>query len=91
MFWRAPNSPSELRSAVHRATDLARAFLLLEDELESRVPVGERAPHPRRLSPRPTRAVERRPGAGLPRPQYCISPVARPRACMPASPARAGR
>ena len=61
--------------ALRRAVDLARAFILLEDpELSgSRVPVAE-PPHPHR-APLRSMGGTRRPGAGVPRAQTCLSPV----------------
>jgi hypothetical protein len=71
-----PASPPTLPATLVRAAGLARAFLLLED-----VTSGSRAfadgvlehPHrqPMRASGRP-----RRPGAGSPRVQVCLTPVA---------------
>lgn len=61
--------------ALRRAASLARAFILLEDpELSGpRTPDGE-PPHPHRV---PLRLMggTRRPGAGVPREQPCLSPV----------------
>ena len=63
--------------ALRRAATLARAFILLEDpELSGpRTPDGE-PQHPHRV---PLRLLggTRRPGAGVPRVQPCLSPVAR--------------
>jgi hypothetical protein len=62
--------------ALRRAASLARAFILLEDpELSGpRAPGGESV-HPHRV---PLRTLEgpRRPGAGVPRAQHCLTPVA---------------
>jgi hypothetical protein len=62
--------------ALRRAADLARAFILLED-LEPSAPrtlVDEHPHHPHRV---PLRLMggTRRPGAGVPREQRCLSPV----------------
>jgi hypothetical protein len=61
--------------ALRRAASLARAFILLEDhELSGpRTPDGE-PQHPHRV---PLRLMggTRRPGAGVPREQRCLSPV----------------
>ena len=61
--------------ALRRAASLTRAFILLEDpELSgSRVPVGEPL-HPHR-APLRLMGGTRRPGAGVPRAQACLSPV----------------
>jgi hypothetical protein len=63
--------------ALRRAADTARAFILLEDpELSGpRTPVGE-PPHPHRVPLRPLGGATRRPGAGVPRAQVCLTPVA---------------
>ena len=62
--------------ALRRAVAYARAFILLEDpELSgARVPCGEPA-HPHRAPLRPRRGA-RRPGAGVPREQHCLTPLA---------------
>jgi hypothetical protein len=60
-------APLTLRERLRRAADIARAFVLLEDQvweddLEARGPIGELAGHPHREPLRsPLRA--RRPGA----------------------------
>jgi hypothetical protein len=63
--------------ALRRAANLARAFILLEDDELSgpRTPVDE-PEHPHRV---PLRFMggTRRPGAGVPRAQICVSPVQR--------------
>ena len=71
-----PATSPTLQTSLVRAAGLARAFLLLEDDS-----IGPRAfadgvlehPHrqPMRASGRP-----RRPGAGSPRVQLCLTPVA---------------
>jgi hypothetical protein len=72
-------APLTLRERLRRAADIARAFVLLEDQvweddLEARGPIGELAGHPHREPLRsPLRA--RRPGAAQPRPQVCLCPV----------------
>jgi hypothetical protein len=73
--------------ALRRAAALARAFILLEDselavtagdELSgARGPAGE-LEHPHRVPP-PSRLGARRPGAGVPRPQPCLTPIERTR------------
>jgi hypothetical protein len=81
-----PSAPSaSLRRRVARAAGLARAFLLLEDDSLDDVSdphelPGGLTPHPHRSPLRAPRR-SRRPGAGLPRPVRCISPV---RAQLPA-------
>lgn len=64
--------------ALRRAASLTRAFILLEDpELSgAHAPAGEPL-HPHRV---PLRSMggARRPGAGVPRAQACLSPVQRP-------------
>lgn len=63
---------------LRRAAALVRAFILLEDP----EPSGPHAPgagfsaHPHRRPLRPL-AGPRRPGAGWPRPQHCLTPVLR--------------
>jgi hypothetical protein len=82
MFWRSPDDPVEIarsaRRAVHGAAGLFRAFILLEDPaldgFEAHELAGGSAPHPHRVPLRPRRG-QRRPGAALPRPQHCVSPV----------------
>lgn len=65
--------------ALRRAADLARAFILLEDpELSSpRVPDGGSQHHPHRAPLRPLGGATRRPGAGVPREQTCLTPLER--------------
>jgi len=60
---------------LRRALALARAFILLEDpELSGAHGPGERSAHPHRVSLR-SRPGARRPGAGVPRPQHCLTPI----------------
>jgi hypothetical protein len=69
-------SSTLLPTSLVRAAGLARAFLLLEDEpLSPRVFADGVLEHPHR---QPMRASgrPRRPGAGSPRAQVCLTPVA---------------
>jgi hypothetical protein len=82
MFWRSTEKPVRIarsaRRAVHDAAGLFRAFILLEDPeldgLEPRELAGVSSTHPHRVPLRPRRG-QPRPGAVLPRPQHCVSPV----------------
>ena len=71
-----PASPPTLPATLVRAAGLARAFLLLEDDSSGSHAFADGVlehPHrqPMRASGRP-----RRPGAGSPRVQMCLTPVA---------------
>ena len=74
---------STLAQRALGALDLARSFLLLEDdyEVDWEVDADEPAqvPHPHRV-PLRGRARERRAGAPAPRPHLCLSPVENVRA-----------
>ena len=63
--------------ALRRAADLARAFVLLEDPELSRplAPAGGSEHHPHRAPLRPLGGATRRPGAGVPREQRCLTPI----------------
>jgi hypothetical protein len=82
MFWRSTDESVRIarsaRRAVHGAAGLFRAFILLEDPeldgLEPRELAGVSSTHPHRVPLQPRRG-QRRPGAVLPRPQHCVSPV----------------
>jgi hypothetical protein len=84
MFWRSFVDPVQIarpaHRAVHGAAGLFRAFMLLEDPVLDggfeghHELTGGSAPHPHRTPLRPRRG-QRRPGATLPRPQHCVSPV----------------
>jgi hypothetical protein len=80
MFWTAPTHERlgesyGWRSGLVRAAGLARSFLLLEDDsLAGEPPVQTQ--HPHRSPPRNT-FRRRRPGAGVPPPQPCLSPLTR--------------
>jgi hypothetical protein len=80
MFWRTTHLRPTAR-AVHRALDLARAALLLDQPFEDTgEPVDARAYHPHRNPPRRARR-RRRPGAVLARPQHCTIPLVRAAPC----------
>src|SRR5215218_9775780 len=72
-------APALWREGLRHATDIARAFILLEDpiwedDLEAHGPLGEPAGHPHREPLRPALRA-RRPGAAQPREQVCTSPL----------------
>lgn len=83
-----PEAAPGWRAAAGRALGLARAFLTLDDpDLQAR---SAGAPHARVEPPahphrQPLRPVlrSRRPGAAAPRPQVCLTPVARRPARVP--------
>jgi hypothetical protein len=81
--------PRNWRDAVRRAVDLAVAFATLADELGDDVPHGSvdhPALHPHR-APLRAQSAPRRPGAGAPRPQHCLTPLD-PASAHPSHPQR---
>ena len=79
---RQPTARQSWRDKVRHAVDLTVAFVLLEDApsestadvhaTSPRPELDDRHPHRKPLRPMPR---PRRPGAGVHRPQLCLSPV----------------
>lgn len=77
-FTERRKGPITVHPALRRAASLARAFIFLEDaELSGPRTPADEPQHPHRV---PLRSMggTRRPGAGVPREQTCLSPVPDP-------------